>query len=100
MAGKRSSLLLSTEGLVGAGRFERPTPCAQGGFRPRAEIPCFQVLTFQSDTAALLKSVDSGGIRRESAATKSTTVEKLILYPSQPSDSSSRWCLLRCDCEG
>ena len=33
--------------LVGAGRFERPTPCAQGGFRPSAEIPCFQVLTFQ-----------------------------------------------------
>jgi hypothetical protein len=48
--------------------------CAQGGLRPPAENPCFQLLTFQRDAAALLKSVDSGGIRRKSAATKSTTV--------------------------
>src|ERR1039457_5633955 len=33
--------------LVGAGRFERPTPCAQGGFRPIPKMPCFQLLTFQ-----------------------------------------------------
>src|SRR5947208_11928497 len=30
MEGKRSTRLQSTGGLVGAGRFERPTPCAQG----------------------------------------------------------------------
>jgi hypothetical protein len=33
--------------LVGAGRFERPTPCAQGSFRPSLKMPCFQVFTFQ-----------------------------------------------------
>src|ERR1017187_8557302 len=44
--------------LVGAGRFERPTPCAQGGFRPRAEKPYFQLLRLQQDGASLLKPVD------------------------------------------
>jgi hypothetical protein len=34
--------LKNTEDLVGAGRFERPTPCAQGGFWPRAKMPYFQ----------------------------------------------------------
>jgi hypothetical protein len=29
----RTTLLESAGGLVGAGRFERPTPCAQGSFR-------------------------------------------------------------------
>jgi hypothetical protein len=33
--------------LVGAGRFERPTPCARGGVRFLLETACFQVLTFQ-----------------------------------------------------
>src|ERR1017187_8318432 len=33
--------------MVGAGRFERPTPCAQGGFRPLSEMPYFQLLTLQ-----------------------------------------------------
>jgi hypothetical protein len=32
--------------LVGAGRFERPTPCAQGGFRQRREMLCFQPAYF------------------------------------------------------
>jgi hypothetical protein len=35
------------EDLVGAGRFERPTPCAQGSFRPPSKTPCFQALRFQ-----------------------------------------------------
>jgi len=46
-AGNRSTRFKSTSGLVGAGRFERPTPCAQGGFRPRAKVPYFQQLLFQ-----------------------------------------------------
>ena len=50
--------LKSAGGLVGAGRFERPTPCAQGGFGLRAEMPCFQVLTFQAVAGILLKPVD------------------------------------------
>jgi hypothetical protein len=44
--------------LVGAGRFERPTPCAHGGFRPQAEVPYFQLLLFHSDGAALLNNVE------------------------------------------
>jgi hypothetical protein len=46
MAG-RVGPLESPGGLVGAGRFERPPPCAQGGFRPVDEVPYFQALTFQ-----------------------------------------------------
>src|ERR1019366_2073490 len=30
--------------LVGAGRFERPTPCAQGGWKGAAKVACFQLL--------------------------------------------------------
>jgi hypothetical protein len=33
--------------LVGAGRFERPTPCAQGGFGPLPKVAYFQRLSFQ-----------------------------------------------------
>ena len=33
--------------LVGAARFELPTPCAQGGFQAVAEIAYFQLLTIQ-----------------------------------------------------
>jgi hypothetical protein len=33
--------------LVGAGRFERPTPCAQGGNRDFAEIPYLHRILFQ-----------------------------------------------------
>src|ERR1039458_4855383 len=45
--------------MVGAGRFERPTPCAQGGVRHGWEVACFQVLTFQGVGAGLLKSVEA-----------------------------------------
>jgi hypothetical protein len=31
-------------GLVGAGRFERPTPCAQVGFLRFAKCPIFKLL--------------------------------------------------------
>jgi hypothetical protein len=44
--------------LVGAGRFERPTPCAQGGCRARTEMACFQVLTFLGDGAGLVKLIE------------------------------------------
>jgi len=43
--------------LVGAGRFERPTPCAQVGrklFRGNVYFQCFR---FQTDRADLLKLV-------------------------------------------
>ena len=32
--------------LVGAGRFERPTPCAQGSFRRFPGNACFLMLSF------------------------------------------------------
>jgi hypothetical protein len=44
--------------LVGAGRFERPTSCAQGGFQLRHEVVCFQHVLFQGDGAILLCSVE------------------------------------------
>jgi hypothetical protein len=47
--------------LVGAGRFERPTPCAQGRFRRYAEITCFLVLRFQAVVGSLLKVVERFG---------------------------------------
>ena len=59
--------------LVGAGRFERPTPCAQGRFRPFAETACFLMLRFQADAASLLRLVEWFGIWRLWAATKLTT---------------------------
>jgi hypothetical protein len=59
----RADLLYLTEPLillVGAGRFEGPTPCAQGGLRCASKMPCFQALTFQADTGILLKPVEPG----------------------------------------
>jgi len=44
--------------LVGAGRFERPTPCAQGSFRRIPAMPCFLVLSFKADAGILLKFVE------------------------------------------
>src|SRR5258706_9245118 len=55
---------LKTKELVGAGRFERPTPCAQDGFRHRLEAVCFQCFLFQWDTSSLLKGVEVFGIWR------------------------------------
>ena len=49
----RISLIL----LVGAGRFERPTPCAQDRFRQTAKIVCFQLLLFQADVGTQLRIV-------------------------------------------
>ncbi len=57
----RDDLLYLTEPLfllVGAGRFERPTPCAQGSLRHAAEMPYFQVLRFLIDGGFLLKRVE------------------------------------------
>jgi hypothetical protein len=42
----------------GAGRFERPTPCAQGSFRPNAKNAYFQSLIFQAFAGDLLRVVD------------------------------------------
>jgi hypothetical protein len=55
--------------LVGAGRFERPTPCAQGSFQYSAEMACFQAFLFQADGATLLQLVEPCGTRRLSPAT-------------------------------
>ena len=33
--------------LVGAGRFERPTPCAQGGIWSPPKMPTFKCLRFK-----------------------------------------------------
>src|SRR5262249_54486410 len=46
------------QSAFGAGRFERPTPCAQGGFRPLSEMPYFQHVLFQRDAGSLLKAVE------------------------------------------
>ena len=50
--------LTHLESMVGAGRFERPTPCAQGSFRHSWKVPYFQLLTFQADTVLVLKPVE------------------------------------------
>ena len=47
--------------MVGAGRFERPTPCAQGSFRDRLETVYFQYLLFQVDTANSLNLGEAFG---------------------------------------
>src|ERR1035441_4793107 len=60
--------------MVGAGRFERPTPCAQGSFRPPKKMPYSQLLTFQADGATLLQLVAPCGTRRLSPATILSTV--------------------------
>jgi len=59
--------------LVGAGRFERPTPCAQGRFWARSQILYFSTLLFQTDGATLLQIVEARWTWRLSAATKSST---------------------------
>jgi hypothetical protein len=38
--------IMKTKGLVGAGGFEPPTPCAQGGFRLSRKCSIFKVLGF------------------------------------------------------
>ena len=43
--------------LVGAGRFERPTPCAQGGLSEAAKMAYFQSILFQLDSHASLRFV-------------------------------------------
>ena len=45
--------------LVGAGRFERPTPCAQGGMRDDSKMACFQVLRFQANASISLRLVEA-----------------------------------------
>src|ERR1035438_485993 len=60
--------------MVGAGRFERPTPCAQGSFRSPKKMPYSQLLTFQADGATLLQLVAPCGTRRLSPATILSTV--------------------------
>jgi hypothetical protein len=55
----RISLIL----LVGAGRFERPTPCAQGRFRRFAKIAYFLLLRLQAVTESMLKVVERFGTR-------------------------------------
>jgi hypothetical protein len=55
----RSTHLESAGGLVVAGQFERPTPCAQGSIRHASETACFQVPRFQGDGANLLLHVRS-----------------------------------------
>src|ERR1035437_9683106 len=64
----------SIEKMVGAGRFERTTPCAQGSYHFRTKTACFQLLMFHEDAASLLRPVDSCWPRRLWAATKSSTV--------------------------
>jgi|SRR5579862_3506001 len=44
--------------VVGAGRFERPTPCAQGGYGGFEQLSYFQRLLLQADAISLLKAVE------------------------------------------
>jgi hypothetical protein len=41
---------------LGWGRFERPTPCAQGGFRLSTNAAYCQLLLFQADAMSLLNT--------------------------------------------
>ena len=44
----RNTIELSLlESMVGAGRFELPTPCAQVGLRPILKMPYFQCILIQ-----------------------------------------------------
>jgi hypothetical protein len=52
-------MLLSRNALVGAGRFERPTPCAQGRFCELLETLYFQSILFQTHGATLLRFMES-----------------------------------------
>jgi hypothetical protein len=49
--------------LVGAGRFERPTPCAQGGFQRFEKCLIFKSLVSLELCCSLLKAVELFGIR-------------------------------------
>ena len=46
--------------LVGAGRFELPTPCAQGSLRPRDEVLYFQLLRLNEMATTCLKRGEPG----------------------------------------
>jgi hypothetical protein len=70
--------------LVGAGRFERPTPCAQGGFRPSSRAPCLQMLTFQADAGILLKPIEPCWAWRLRAATELSTIPELPCSTCSP----------------
>ena len=86
--------------LVGAGRFERPTPCAQGRFRHSPKIACFLILTFQADAASLLRPVERFGIWRLWTATILTTSElrnqiaRLSILPNNQS-GNGEWATLK-----
>ncbi len=62
--------------LIGAGRFELPTPCAQGSFRPPPKMPYLQVFTFQGDTGIRLKPVEPCWTWKHRAATKLSTAPR------------------------
>jgi hypothetical protein len=68
-AGQRISFIL----LVGAGRFERPTPCAQGRFRTQLKIVCFQLFSLQWVTRAVLNGVELDGTLVLPSSISSTT---------------------------
>jgi hypothetical protein len=59
--------------LVGSGRFERPTPCAQGGIRKSAKSSVSKHPEFSAVVQFLLKVVASCWPSRLLSATKSTT---------------------------
>src|SRR5262249_38951657 len=48
-----NSLILFGRG----GRFEPPTPCAQGGFKLQEKNACIQLFRFQADAVSILRSV-------------------------------------------
>src|ERR1039458_5798497 len=53
--------------MVEAGRFERPTPCAQGSFQYSAEMACFQAFCFKRmarPCCNLWSLVEPGGSRQ------------------------------------
>src|SRR5579863_6008518 len=76
--------------MVGAGRFERPTPCAQDGFRSPANSACFQLLAFQAVAAILLRRVERFGILRRPTATFLSTSYPWLLHLR--SDTESVFC--------
>jgi len=54
-AADQTTLPESAGGLVGAGRFECPTPCAQGGFRPLAKTLYFSMHSVSIRCASLVE---------------------------------------------
>ena len=59
--------------LVGAGRFERPTPCAQGGIQEAAKAASFQLLEKLGVPACVRELVERCGTPLLWAATNSST---------------------------